>query len=34
MRALVTGGEGFVGIHLVDRLLQNNYEVIVFDNLK
>jgi len=33
MRALVTGGAGFVGTNLVNRLVDNGYEVIIFDNL-
>src|SRR5260221_453203 len=34
MRALVTGGTGFIGSHLVDRFLQLGYEVRILDNLE
>ena len=32
-RILVTGGAGFIGSHIVDGLLEENYEVGVLDNL-
>ncbi len=32
-KALVTGGLGFIGSHLVDRLLQDEWSVVVLDNL-
>ena len=31
--ALVTGGAGFIGSHLVDSLLEDKHEVIILDNL-
>ena len=33
MKILVTGGAGFIGSHLTDRLIQHGHEVVVVDNL-
>ena len=33
MKAVVTGGAGFLGSHLCDRLLQMDYDVVCIDNL-
>ncbi|SDZ07631.1 NAD-dependent epimerase/dehydratase family protein [Bacillus sp. 166amftsu] len=32
-KVLVTGGFGFIGSHIVEKLIHNNYEVAVYDNL-
>ncbi len=32
MRVLVTGGAGFIGSHLCERLLRDKHEVICLDN--
>ena len=32
-KILITGGAGFIGSHIVDKLLENNYSVVVLDNL-
>ena len=32
-KLIVTGGAGFIGSHLVDRLVELNHEVFVVDNL-
>ncbi len=32
-KVLVTGGAGFIGSHLVDKLIEKNHEVIILDNL-
>lgn len=33
MNICVTGGAGFIGSHLVDRLIDNGHTVLVIDNL-
>lgn len=33
MRVLITGGAGFIGSHLCDRLLEDGHQVIAMDNL-
>lgn len=32
-KVLITGGTGFIGSHIVEKLLENNYNVIIIDNL-
>ena len=33
MKYIVTGGAGFIGSNLVDRLLTDGHEVVIIDNL-
>jgi len=34
MRIFITGGAGFIGIHLCKKLLEQNHIVTVFDNFE
>ena len=33
MRCIVTGGAGFIGSNLVDRLIDDGHDVVIVDNL-
>ena len=33
MKILVTGGAGYIGSHTCVELLENDYEVVILDNL-
>ena len=32
-KVMITGGAGFIGSHIAEKLLENNYNVIIIDNL-
>ena len=32
-KVLITGGAGFIGSHIVDKLIMNDYKVVIIDNL-
>ena len=34
MKILVTGGSGFIGTRLIDNLLENNHEVLIYDKVE
>ena len=34
MKVLITGGAGFIGSHLTDRLIKEGHEVMVIDTIK
>jgi UDP-glucose 4-epimerase len=34
VKVLVTGGSGFIGSHIVDALILEHHDVIVFDRVK
>jgi UDP-glucose 4-epimerase len=34
MKALITGGAGFIGSHLSDKLIESGHEVVIIDNLE
>jgi len=33
MKIFITGGAGYIGTHTCVELLQNDYDVVVYDNL-
>ena len=33
MKILVTGGAGFIGSHLVEKLISQNHKIVIIDNL-
>ncbi|MCX5842203.1 MAG: NAD-dependent epimerase/dehydratase family protein [Deltaproteobacteria bacterium] len=33
MRYIVTGGAGFIGSHIVEELVEQQHEIVIFDDL-
>jgi UDP-glucose 4-epimerase len=33
VKILITGGAGFIGSHIVERLIEEGHEVVIVDNL-
>ena len=34
MSILITGGAGYIGSHIVEKLVQQKFSVVIIDNLK
>ena len=34
MNILITGGAGYIGSHIVEKLVKQKYQVVIIDNLK
>ncbi len=33
MKALITGGAGFIGSHLAEELIKEGYQVVIYDKI-